>query len=253
MCITSSFKRGFQLFKKNFWTLISLCFSRLAVALGIGVVGILLILPSMYAGLAQIFANPNLLLESPFALQYASYFFFYVLLMIGLFVVLMPLLAFPHVAGAVLSTQKKNISFKSSFELLKEHYSKLLVDGIIYTAITTYLLLQSVFLFLAYPFLGFVFFMVALYISVKLAFWDILTLHGEKHPLRASWQLTSGQFWTALAFIGISNLLIQLVSLLPILGILLGIILIPFISTAKAVFVKELQKKPVRKSLKESA
>lgn len=247
MCVTESFSKGFRLFKKNFLTLVSLCFLRLAVALGIGIVGVILLVPSLFSGLAQIFTSPNLLIESPLALPYVSYFFFYVLLMVGFIVVLMPLLAFPHVAGAVLSTQKKHIDFKSSLELLKKYYLKLLVDGIIYAAITAYLFIQSVLLFLAYPFLGFVFFMVTLYISVKLAFWDILTLRGEKHPLRASWQLTSGKFWTALAFVSISNFLIHAVSFLPILGALFGILLIPFVSTAKAVFVQELTKKPSRK------
>jgi|GEM_PF-6570702 len=243
MCISKSFSKGFELFKKNFWTLISLCFSRLAFAMIIGILGVVLLAPLMSSGISQIISNPGLVFESSSALQYGAYFVFYIFLLVGIVALAMPALAYPHLAGAVLATKKKKFSFQNGLELLKKHYVILLVDGFIYSLLTLYLFIQSALLFLSYPLSGLLMFLASIYLTIRLAFWDILALKGEEHPLKASWKLTKKSFWAALGFIVLSNLLIEVTSLVPLVGLLFGILTIPFVSTSKAVFVSELSGK----------
>ncbi|MBR9689564.1 MAG: hypothetical protein GOV01_01545 [Candidatus Altiarchaeota archaeon] len=240
MNLSETFAKGFELYKKNFVPLISLCLSRIFIVTLFAIVSIIILIPFMTSGASHLLASPDLVLDSLIATKYASYFIAYVVFLVFAFILLTPFFLFPHTAGAVLSLSKRNIDMKKSFLLLKKHYAKLLINSLIYFLITAFLFIESVLLLVSSHFLGLVILVLTVYVSVRLSFWDIFTLMGKKDPLKASWDMTQNRFFIVFSFVLIANILVQLTTFFPFVGIIFGIFTIPYVVTSKAVFVKSL-------------
>lgn len=235
MGVTEAFSEGWDTYKENFWELQVLNAARLAAVLGLVLLGVILMLPAALSGAGSLLSSPETMAVVPAALRLGTYLAGWGLLLAVVAVLALPLLSFPHLAGAVLARTDK-LRVEDAFGLLRDNYFKLLLDSLLYSAAVGFLFLEAVLFMLSAPLLGLLAFGLAVYVAVRLVFWDVLLLGGEEHPLRASWRLTAGRFWTSALFIFASNLVCGLTMLVPMLGPVLSFLCRPFTAAAKASF-----------------
>lgn len=224
MVVTEAFSRAFETYKKNFWDLLILSFSKLVIPVALILVSLVLLLPAL--GLSS-------------WLQIGVYGIGYALFILVAFSMAMPFFAYPVVSGSIIAL-KKRPKIETSFRSIKDNYHKLLLGMAIYFTIVAFLLIESIVLLFVYPVFGIASLIVAAYVAMRLYFWDVLLFLGEKHPLRASWTLTEGRAFTVLAFLSVSTVFayfIGLMSILPFFGPIVGFVLMPFFVSAKVHFV----------------
>ncbi len=222
MLVSDSFSKGWEVYRKNFYGLLILNALRLVALLSLSLLAVLmffLFLPDM----------PSMTIGGMVSLV------FYGLSILALFIVASPVLLYSHFAGSVLALSRR-LKVERALELLKEKYFKLIIDALIYWAVFLFLVVESLFLMLGSPFLGTLLLLVAVYVAVRLNFWDVLVFVGEEHPLMASWKLTEGRFWQSFLFVIVANITLQLLLFVPMLGFFLCFLAMPFITSSKAVF-----------------
>ena len=222
MLVSESFSKGWEVYKKNFYGLLVLNAIRLVALLGFALLAVLLFflfLPDM----------PHITLGGMVSVM------FYGLSLLALFIVASPVFLYPHFAGSVLALSKR-LKAEWALELLREKYFKLIIDTLIYWAVFLFLVVESLFLMMGSPFLGTLLFLVAVYVAVRLNFWDVLVFAGEEHPIMASWRLTEGRFWQSFLFVVVANITLQVLLFVPMLGFFLCFLAMPFITSSKAVF-----------------
>lgn len=222
MLVSDSFSKGWEVYRKNFYGLLILNALRLVALLSLSLLAVLmffLFLPDM----------PSMTIGGMVSLV------FYGLSILALFIVASPVLLYSHFAGSVLALSRR-LKVERALELLKEKYFKLIIDALIYWAVFLFLVVESLFLMLGSPFLGTLLLLVAVYVAVRLNFWDVLVFVGEEHPLMASWKLTEGRFWQSFLFVIVANITLQLLLFVPMLGFFLCFLAMPFVTSSKAVF-----------------
>jgi len=228
MVISEAFSRGFETYKKHFLDLLILGFSKLVIPVAFIVASLILLLPVL--GLSNWF-------------QVVAYGIGYVLFIVAAFFMALPFFIYPVVSGSVIAL-KKRPKIETVFVNIRDNYQKLLLDVVIYFSIVIFLLIESIAIMFVFPILGTVAFIAAIYVAMRLYFWDVLLFFGEKHPLRASWELTEGRAFTVLAFLTVSTVFayfLGLMSIVPFFGPMIGLSLIPFFVTSKVHFVKLLR------------
>ena len=228
MVITESFSRGFGTYKKYFWEFLVLSMSKSLVLLAFVLVSLALILPVI--GVDNWY-------------QVAAYVVGYIILLVALLVAVMPFFTFPLVSGAVMAL-KKRPNIEPVFGIIRKEYTRLLIGMLSYGAIVVFAFAEAAILTFIYPVFGLVALIAAAYVCIRLCFWDVLAFMGEKHPLRASWKLTEGRVLTALGFLSVLTLFayfLGLMSFIPLIGALIGLLVAPFFASAKVHFTDMLK------------
>jgi hypothetical protein len=238
MHAVDSFSKGWELYRGNFTDLLVLNALRFLAFIGFLAASLLMSLPFIVSGILMVIDSPDAALSIPSLLQVSSFFLSFLLVVAAAFILLLPLFLYPHLAGAVLAhSRKEGARWKESIALLRKSYHKLLLGTVVYWFIAAFLFTQSLFLSVGSLLPGLLMFLLAVYVSVRLTFWDVLALTGEAHPLTASWEITRGNFMQAFLFVLLANIIPQMCFLIPGLGFFICLLLVPWVAASKVVFV----------------
>lgn len=241
MSVLKAFQKGWGIYKKNLSALLLLNAFRIFAVISFTIAALLFSIPFVISGFSQFLVSPDVLLTTPGLMEAAAYFFSYIFALAALAFLVFPWFLYPHLAGAVIAL-KKPVKLEQAFKSVKNNYFKLMLDTLVYWSIVLFLMLQSMFLIIASPFLGVLLLIVTSYVSVRLTFWDTLIFMGEKQPLMASWNLTKKNFSESLFFVLVSNLVLQACLIIGNLGIVFCFLVTPLVATSKAVFVSSMRK-----------